>query len=540
MKFWLACLVIFVASLFGEETAYRKEPDRWTVNYGQVPENAQFPYHPAQEEYEKAMEEGAEVSLDVVVVDEEGNPLEGATVTVELPAASPGKKAFANFDRKTDEKGEVHVEENCGGRVVLSVVKDGYYGSLARYLNFFHKQNYSLKDGRWQPWGVTHKVVLRPIRNPVPMYPANGVLGKWFEKVGKPLGVDLFLCDFVKPYGQGKTADLFLQYDLAQDEEGKTESLTITFPNKGDGVYRRRCFEGSMYNTDYTASTDDSAYESKMVLHRKVKYEHVTTDSGEDIKKEQVVSENLLGEQEYLVFRTRTRRNLTGRVVSCHYSKTLRHFDCMNARIHMEWNTNPTPNDANLEEDLQRRYDPKAAKRQAKKAAEAAAPNAQKKRQEERLARRKLFEKNPGAPAICAVDDYLDALLHGEKEAAAALVLANDQKQKDQAERFLAKAIPFFSSGKVESAVEPIAFLLDGCAIVPIRQWHAGAPEAFEMEITCLVKSSQGDKWLLLPNFERPNAPVNGLDETARGKFATLNTLYDEYKTKRMAERKAP
>jgi len=49
------------------------------------------------------------------------------------------------------------------------ITKDGYYKTEGGYW-FYPGPERSVKDGRWQPWNPTNTVVLKEIRNPVPMF----------------------------------------------------------------------------------------------------------------------------------------------------------------------------------------------------------------------------------------------------------------------------------------------------------------------------------------------------------------------------------
>ncbi len=545
MLFGFALVFFCVLPIRGDDVPYGEGKNYWELYYGYGIAEDEFPYHPTEEEYYDAVfKGGAKVAFDILVVDEDGKPMEGATVGAHLQGNIFDGKDFVLVTEKTDARGLAHVEGKCGGKLRFWASQDGYYDASSRDITFFYMNNISLKDGKWQPYGTTYKLVLRPIRNRIPMYPPKDRHLTFPEK-GIPVGLDLFVGDWVKPYGKGETVDLFLQYDFEDDEAGRLESMTFTFPNPGDGVYRRQCFLESAYHTDYNASTDDKAYESRMTLYRKGEYRPSTSGWATDGKTLVTVAEDVLSRREYLVFRTRTERDERGTIVSCHYSKTQWGFDIksFNGEMTMRWLTNPTPNDTNLEEKPNRRYDPEAIRRKEEREAEIRARSAARERRLAREVRRNTFNSIcwKGYYSLRAVDDFLDALSHGEREAATTLILADTGEQKAKAEEFLDKAIVSFSSGEVASAVEFECFRFNDAdwlrefSVVPVRWWHLDNPEAFEIKPACVVRCDGSS--LLLPDFEHPEAAVNGLDADEVRGFQELMAKFEQYRNEPSAVR---
>jgi hypothetical protein len=281
-------------------------------------------------------------------------------------------------------------------------------------------------------------------------------------------------------------------------------------------------------------------YESKMLLHRKVKYKLITSGWAEGEKEEHLVSENQITDKDYLVFRTRTRRDAEDHVISCHYSKTLRAIGFTGGRIRMEWRTNPTPNDTNLEDDPKNRYDPEAIRAKQELEEENRLARVQRQRLDELMARHKALSDSPFSLVLYTVDVFLLNLAYGYREAIVPNFLADSQEQKDHVKEYLDETIPRFLSGKTRGAVAPVAFAFGDFAIVPMRLWPTENPENLEMKGACVVKPVWSDSWLLLPDFEHPEAAINGLDETALKAFSTLKPMYEKYRDEKMAERKNP
>lgn len=250
----------------------------------------------------------------------------------------------------TNAEGIAQIRGKCNGHARIIAKKNGWYDSGKTDMYFFYMKNISLKDGKWQPYGMTHEIVLRPIRKQIPMYQPISSFHAKLPEPGTPIGLDLFVCDWAAPNRKGKTADLFLTYGIQEDKEGKREWLVFTFPNKGDGIYRLKRKNWSRYQTDYEASTDSSNYLYTMEFHREVKYVYMRNYRDGEFYEERLVSHNDIGYEDYLVLRTRTTLDENGNVTHCHYSKIINPIHFAGRRLNIWWFTNPTPNDANLEE----------------------------------------------------------------------------------------------------------------------------------------------------------------------------------------------
>lgn len=89
-----------------------------------------------------------------------------------------------------------------------------------------------IKDGKWQPWNQEITVVLRRILNPIPMYASK--VETQIPVLGKEIGFDLIVRDWMAPYGRGEREDFRIivsrQVDNIDSYEG---SLSIVY----DGAY---------------------------------------------------------------------------------------------------------------------------------------------------------------------------------------------------------------------------------------------------------------------------------------------------------------
>jgi uncharacterized GH25 family protein len=319
------------------------------INYGKPIGADFFPFNPSQEEFSRAVTKGAEAAFTVKVMDEQGNPIEDAKAIVFMEKTSH-RREYDQISQMTNAEGVAQISGKCNGHACIVVKKNGWYDSGNTEIYFFYMKNISLKDGKWQPYGKTHEIVLRPIRKQIRMYQPSVSLYDELPKPGTPLGLDLFVGDWVAPNRKGKTADLFLTYGIQEDKEGKREWLVFTFPNKGDGIYRLKRKNWSIFKTDYEASKNSSKYLDTMEFHREVKYVYKKSYWAGESYDERLVSQNDIGYEDYLVLRTRTKLDENGNVTYCHYSKIINPIRFTAGKLSIAGFTNPTPNDTNLEE----------------------------------------------------------------------------------------------------------------------------------------------------------------------------------------------
>jgi len=146
--------------------------------------------------------------------------------------------------------------------VGFNVKKDGYYQSFGEY------KFKSEVDGRWEPWDPAITVVLRKIENPVPMYlrDTHNTGGLVIPALGDEIGFDLIEYAWMPPYGIGKTADFIFKADRQYTNDRNFDcTLTITFPNKFDGIqsYTFDRGDGSMLKLSRTAP--DEGYQPKLI-----------------------------------------------------------------------------------------------------------------------------------------------------------------------------------------------------------------------------------------------------------------------------------
>ena len=224
--------------------------------------------------------------------------------------------------------------ESCSLTYWLSA--GGYYNCPSRKV-LYRILSQDLFSLRLAEHEKKESVVMRRVRNPIPMY----AFGIWDVKLPDEKGVygfDMKLGDLVAPFGVGQVADFHIRKDFCQYP--RTTKSALFFKGKGNGGYKTRAFDESAFRSPYTADTNANFNtEFRYALSAEQGWDSEVCDVGED---------------ECLILRTRCRFNENGNLSSCHYSKIYGKIDIFD-RLHFRaYAFNPTPNDPNLEFDVNR------------------------------------------------------------------------------------------------------------------------------------------------------------------------------------------
>lgn len=147
---------------------------------------------------EDARHRGAKGRITLRVIDIEARPVDRAEVSAGFyyPYKDQGIKKY-----ETDTNGICVIEGMSCDDMWYAVSKKDHYETRGTYV-FSAQKNVDVEKGRWQPWNPTCDVVLKKIKNPIPMYTKHTETGIPF--LDKPIGFDLEKGDWVSPYGGGK------------------------------------------------------------------------------------------------------------------------------------------------------------------------------------------------------------------------------------------------------------------------------------------------------------------------------------------------
>ena len=274
-----------------------------------------------------AVHKGAKAMMTFYVLDNEGHPVEKAAIKTGFDDPALGQSIY---NWQTDTNGVCVVNGNTRGGMWFEITKPDFYTTEGNYY-FRSKAPPYVVDGKWNPWNPTNTVVLKKVKNPVPMYVKSLNIG--VPEFGKLLGFDLEKGDWVSPYGKGVSADFLFSPELVQRSPDDFDyTLTLTFPNKGDGI---KAFEGSapnigsQFKSDYEAPSGGYLTEWKQFRKRRPK-------EGET---------NNIDENRIYYFRVRTKLDEHGNIISALYGKIYGDF------LQFTYYLNPTSNDRNIEFD---------------------------------------------------------------------------------------------------------------------------------------------------------------------------------------------
>ncbi len=293
-------------------------------------------------EVRHALRHGAETKVVFHVVDDEGRPVKDASVGAAFYMR--GKKGYGRKGL-TDVRGDFTAQQMSVGEVNYWINKDGYYETHGRI--WFAGDIYKcgeVKDGKWQPYGKTYEVVLKRIRNPLPMVVAPMNNWVFIPMTNLVYGFDFEKNDFVKPYGRGRTTDFTIEFqtDGKKYADNKFNQIIFRFIRPFDGFYRADCDSYSDLRSTYEVNTN------AVFSHELALYTRYDEKNG--------VVKNEIKRDDYLVMRTRSEVDKEGRLRSAHYAKIHGDIQFGPAReamggIRLLYYYNPNLNDVRIEAD---------------------------------------------------------------------------------------------------------------------------------------------------------------------------------------------
>jgi hypothetical protein len=196
------------------------------------------------------------------VVNEDGQPVPTASVRGYFENPRAADYAGDIFDKRTDRNGEAVAKGAVFGFVEGWVLCDRHYKTSYRFANP-HAPKSAGQPNAWPEWVATNTVVLKRIRNPVPMY---------VKKIDGPfpardvfVGYDMVTGDWMPPYGRGRETDMEVRYsqivistNRLGDPMESDGTLVLRFSRDGDGILQSflDTTSGSAYQTLYAAPAD--------------------------------------------------------------------------------------------------------------------------------------------------------------------------------------------------------------------------------------------------------------------------------------------
>ena len=262
----------------------------------------------------------------IKVVDENGSPVTNADVKVGYFT----NNTSVEIEGTTDTNGMLIATHSTSTfnyieySLSFGVEKEGHYGTRSSCdLGLPYDAN------KWNP---TVTILIKKIGKPIAMY-AKAVANLSLPELGKSIGYDLMIGDWVAPYGKGVSTDILFEKEYHEKASNDYYSkVTVSFPKAGDGI---QLFVPSDAEKDSGLRSPHGApvngYQSKLTRE-------TSASPGQPIKFEYDASR-------IYFFRIRTALDHDGNVVSAHYGKIYGDF------MTITYYLNPTPNDRNIEFD---------------------------------------------------------------------------------------------------------------------------------------------------------------------------------------------
>ena len=312
--------------------------------------------------YREARKSGALAKIKLHIVDDLGNNVPGADVSVFFGMNFRPKGYY--LKGVTDTNG-VYVAEGktCGDEIIVDVRKQGFYNSVKKLCFAKMGVEHKVEDGKWLPFNEIEKITLRKIEKPITLVALNKLIDVAYTNIW--LGFDMEKMDFVKPNGNSsdiafKTKDgtligfttiqsdditydkmdfeIKVEWDGLPAWESKSCSAKIRFEGDGCGGYYAKNVSESSFPYTYQAEPNCS-YAERMVCIVDRNGDPYTT-------KIPFVKDSS--------FVTRTRCQMDkGKIKVANYGCII-HLEIGPSRrgvalLRLSYVFNPTPNDTNLE-----------------------------------------------------------------------------------------------------------------------------------------------------------------------------------------------
>lgn len=292
---------------------------------------------------QEAYRVGAKARVEFNVLDDGGNPVQGAKVNVffDMLDRSKGVRLIDT----TDTNGVFVAEGKTKGVLEIEVSCNGYYTTKDEMSFIDMGREHEVVDGKWQPWGISRTIVLRKKRKPTAIR-ADFRDWRLTKRLNTWIGFDLEKCDYTEPIGRGKVCDLEVKFDWDGMFGTKHNGMAVSlrFPDKFAGGYYETRFAQSSFTGVYAADPQKTY----------LQYFHYYRRPIRDARGRKVGSEGERFDQtKVLVVRSRCVIDASGNLVSARYFQIEDfEFSCSRekeAALRFDLIYNPTPNDTNLE-----------------------------------------------------------------------------------------------------------------------------------------------------------------------------------------------
>ena len=286
---------------------------------------------------------GNGVRVNVDIVDDLGQAVTNAAVRIitqrdRFSGFLQGEAGKREILIAADKMGHATVSFQCwSGDFHCYVSAPDHYPEAYKYVSF--KTNGGTFHANLLEHEKTMSCVLYRKLSPKPMY-TNRVMANFkLPIIGKPVGYDMKVGDWTSPYGSGQIPDFTLMFSESHTNGCWTYSGELRFA-PGAGAYRMKNLPSTSIWASHLADTN-AVYESTFVSTFK------SYDDGRHVGH----WNDILGEDEHMVIRTRVKRDADGHIVKCNYAKIRGRLQVRKVFSYEECTFNPNENDPSLEED---------------------------------------------------------------------------------------------------------------------------------------------------------------------------------------------
>jgi hypothetical protein len=283
----------------------------------------------------RAINSGAKSKFTFQIKDSDGNAISNATIKVGFEMLT---ERWNHITGNTDSNGTFIAESISQWQVSARISKAGYYDSIWEL--FLARDNESVSGDRWLPWKPMIPVVLREVRNPIPMFVKHfdGVLPN-----GATAGFDCEVGDFTVPFGKGQVSDFTVMCKGSGVPGTKTRhSISLNALDLDGGFKVAKRNPDSVFKSNYLAP--EQGY--TMNISATMEYNSKSGVSGSPV----------FQGDEYLLFKSRIQRDPNGKIMSANFGKFYTEIKFIRGvgefvGVSFLYYFNPTPNDRNLEFD---------------------------------------------------------------------------------------------------------------------------------------------------------------------------------------------
>jgi len=275
------------------------------------------------------------------ILDANGEPVPGAFVRGGVQYGG-GVNEYIPFEGASNSNGHFIIDVRCDNAILIGcrISKMGYYPTEFTFsYDEWHKMMTSVKNEDAQQYR-THEVVLKRIVNPAKLcvfpeslhYSKIPIFGKW-------IGLDLQEGEWTPPFGKGQYSDVLVRFSSVEHGIHNFRfEMEVSFTNSlFAGAYIMKKDRMSKFQTAYNADSN-ATYTTSFVF-----------SSGQTPGKPK--QRAILDTDSYLVFRTRTKLNKDGSLLSAHYGVIYgRWLSESVTMILSDGCFNPVPNDVNIED----------------------------------------------------------------------------------------------------------------------------------------------------------------------------------------------